>query len=975
MREGWSRIEAEAKGAFVGKGKLPLPAYSEFMPPPYVGIKPYDPTRAGQSATFGASDETSLDVSEYEMAHEIRPGLASVAEHIAFELAKLQRGEAHALSRTLLEDNPAWPAQLADAAAAGKLAAQPLLLAMPLALSRTQDDKGNDRWTLFGASHDGPSAAFWRSFEGEGGAERFAQLVGWATGEHALDRVRIVAEAHEVPPALRSLVGDHHGARVLVTFRPFASLSNESQQAYLGGRLTLFPSPASLVFFEHPKYKKLAKELPHATQISLLHLFPRCEAAYTLRIPQSGWLDEHDPSQDDGTSATRRGQHQEREHGHRVVSHVVRTHRWQRVHRDDAPLEGDGAFTDEVTVALFSSDPDDLGLYGKPMARNAQIWTKDYELLLDGPRADKKALEHAARVTDAGGRFGYRFLFPAMRAGVRELFWHLPLVAKCGAVEHAPGGRTDANGARTEVWGGRAPLGYVSADAVGASAPRIVLAPRVLARDGHVEAATLFPHDPGRRRLTTCHNARKVLEMRELLGAPLAPSYARALLRVAKDATWGGWLDELPTHATDRAGGERLSDALRACVGAPGDLGTARTFERTATRAFEEEVWSSIASLAEGEFRQKENADAITVNDGKHGGPAAKAAHLHVAKRRDLESLGDHLHARYRALAKKHGMEGRAEAVDHVFKWDTDFEYAWMQGWAKNQTGEALERNVVFVIPGENRHEAVIMGDHYDTAYMEDVYEAEQGGDGLRAPACGADDNHSATTALLLAADVLLPLAKAGKLERDVWLVHLTGEEFPGDSLGARALAQEIVEERLVFTAEDGKKRDTSRVRIAGAYVLDMIGHNTEKDRDVFQIAPGEGAASARLARIAHVANERWNRSVEAWNRAPDREGRERARRMPDGSRPPPPFAHLPLDGEVRVEWEPRSALYNTDGQCFSDVGIPVVLFMENYDISRKGYHDTHDTMANIDLDYCAALTAIAIETVAEAACAPKLVS
>ena len=87
---------------------------------------------------------------------------------------------------------------------------------------------------------------------------------------------------------------------------------------------------------------------------------------------------------------------------------------------------------------------------------------------------------------------------------------------------------------------------------------------------------------------------------------------------------------------------------------------------------------------------------------------------------------------------------------------------------------------------------------------------------------------------------------------------------------------------------------------------------------------------------------------------------------------PPPVFAHLPLHGEVRVEWEPRSALYNTDGQIFSDLGIPVVLFMENYDISRKGYHDTHDTMANIDLDYCAALTAIAIETVADTACAAE---
>ena len=45
------------------------------------------------------------------------------------------------------------------------------------------------------------------------------------------------------------------------------------------------------------------------------------------------------------------------------------------------------------------------------------------------------------------------------------------------------------------------------------------------------------------------------------------------------------------------------------------------------------------------------------------------------------------------------------------------------------------------------------------------------------------------------------------------------------------------------------------------------------------------------------------------------------------------------------------------------------MLFMENYDISRTGYHDTHDTMESIDLDHCAALTAIAIETVVDTAC------
>ncbi len=36
--------------------------------------------------------------------------------------------------------------------------------------------------------------------------------------------------------------------------------------------------------------------------------------------------------------------------------------------------------------------------------------------------------------------------------------------------------------------------------------------------------------------------------------------------------------------------------------------------------------------------------------------------------------------------------------------------------------------------------------------------------------------------------------------------------------------------------------------------------------------------------------------------------------------------------------------------------------------VRATAYHDTHDTMANIDLDYGAVVTAIAIESVARAA-------
>ena len=89
-----------------------------------------------------------------------------------------------------------------------------------------------------------------------------------------------------------------------------------------------------------------------------------------------------------------------------------------------------------------------------------------------------------------------------------------------------------------------------------------------------------------------------------------------------------------------------------------------------------------------------------------------------------------------------------------------------------------------------------------------------------------------------------------------------------------------------------------------------------------------------------------------------------RGRRSPHGAAIPETAPFLPLSGHVRVPSDPRSTLYNTDGQIFSDVGVPCVLFMENYDINRTGYHDTHDTMENIDLDYGAAVCAITIEAV-----------
>jgi hypothetical protein len=223
----------------------------------------------------------------------------------------------------------------------------------------------------------------------------------------------------------------------------------------------------------------------------------------------------------------------------------------------------------------------------------------------------------------------------------------------------------------------------------------------------------------------------------------------------------------------------------------------------------------------------------------------------------------------------------------------------------------------------------------------------------------------------MLAAPILLKLSREGRLARDVWLIHLTGEEFPADCLGARHLCERLVEGNFGIRMADGKSADLSNTRVCGVYVLDMIAHNNERERDVFQMAPGSGPEALWLAYQAHLATELWNAGTVAWNRRPMRRGLGRGQRSAHGSKVPEIAQHVKLRGEVRPHYGPRSTLFNTDGQIFSDAGVPVVLFMENYDINRKGYHDTHDTMENIDLDYGAAVAAVAIEAVVRAATEP----
>ncbi len=205
-------------------------------------------------------------------------------------------------------------------------------------------------------------------------------------------------------------------------------------------------------------------------------------------------------------------------------------------------------------------------------------------------------------------------------------------------------------------------------------------------------------------------------------------------------------------------------------------------------------------------------------------------------------------------------------------------------------------------------------------------------------------------------------------MERDVWLIHLTGEEFPADCMGARKFCQQLVEKTLKLHIGGDRWIDLSQTKVVGVLVMDMIGHNRDNARNIFQISPGRSDTSLRLAYEAHLANELWNAKTTEWNSQAERKGLSHSLRTANPDKVPAVARHPQLDGEVRTFDNPQSSIFNTDVQIFSDIGAPCILMMEDYDISRTGYHDLHDTVENIDLDYASALSAICIETIARAA-------
>jgi hypothetical protein len=961
-RTGWKGL-FEGR-SFRGQGRYPIRAYSEFMPSVRLGRRAY---MEKMDDFFSDDEPMEFPISEFEEVYELRPGLENIAHQVLDIMARLLRGEpTERLARNKLVNNPYWPPELAQRT--GKLGHERCVIILPLALSLTQDDKGRKRWTFFGSSEQGPSRPFWKCFFTSRGREipperaivSLSTLVSAAYGE-ALEKpadlynvgFRIFAKDGDPDKTLRpSWTGlfiwtsgmSLHRVKYLLSFEPFGNLPETVRQSYFRGEIHLLPFPGSLLFWGVPGYLRMQRELHFANQIPLLHLVERHEGPQGLRVPQSGWM--HIPRAKQPLPSDDLGP---------IRNSFQRTHRWARIHRYEDELGIPGR-QDHIAHVLFSTAPDDLDLYGKPMALNSQVWTRDFHLLLDGPEAGQKEIHAAIEAIRQGGSFGYRFQYPPMSVGSHQLYWHRPLVGYLSRDIGKPA-------VLPETF-----LGYITAyDAVSPNLDcPLELWPHLCERKAHMAVIELFKDREYEQKTVT--RALNLLRAQELLGKSRIPySFARQILMLPEEKTLDSWLESLPGTAGDREQGRWLAGQLKDLIDERKIASlpvkkkkppTPLTFGYTARRSFELRYWNHIAEISAGKYRTTDNADCIL---------DAVTQRLLRHHHRDLEALGDYLLSYYEKVIVAYGMQGKALVGDIPFRWQTDFEFDWWVGWLKNRE-QANERNLMVVIPGRDRGRAVIMADHYDTAYMEDVYYKDRGGSGARLASFGADDNHSATAALMCAAPVFCELSQQGKLGCDIWLVHLTGEEFPSDCLGARHLSQQLIEGTLKLRLPQSEECDLSYAEVQGVYVLDMIGHNSDHDPYKFQISPGTGSEATGLAYQAHIANELWNASTSVWNQRSSRRGRSHGERSLDLNVIPGIALHPKLDGEIRLPRDPKSTLYNTDAQIFSDVGIPVVLFMENYDISRKGYHDSHDTMANIDLDYGSGLAAIAIESVARAA-------
>jgi hypothetical protein len=80
-RSGWKQLLKD-NPSFAGDNRYPIPAYSEFMPPPRIGVSPY---REFEGSFFSEDDPFGWPVSEMEEEYELKPGFENEAQMLDHE--------------------------------------------------------------------------------------------------------------------------------------------------------------------------------------------------------------------------------------------------------------------------------------------------------------------------------------------------------------------------------------------------------------------------------------------------------------------------------------------------------------------------------------------------------------------------------------------------------------------------------------------------------------------------------------------------------------------------------------------------------------------------------------------------------------------------------------------------------------------------------------------------------------------------
>ena len=280
--QGWQKLLAGYPW-FEGEGNYPIAAYSEFMPPPRVGRKPYGSI---DHCLYREDDPFGWHVTEYEEALELQPGLEMIAKelmHVVQHLGHWRSGPRHRpqearrqslLARRFGDFRSAAARTLRAAASPGALQDPGRQRPRPLDLvrrQRTGPGQGLLEEFLYaprggkcrGSGPKDSSAACWPRPTTRK-PEALADLRKAGFRVYTNPAAALLPSWKEEPlpkwtEPYRWEKGSLRGVRYLLTFCPWKFLPAAVRKAYLAGELHLLPFPGSLVFFGAPPYLELQR--------------------------------------------------------------------------------------------------------------------------------------------------------------------------------------------------------------------------------------------------------------------------------------------------------------------------------------------------------------------------------------------------------------------------------------------------------------------------------------------------------------------------------------------------------------------------------------------------------------------------------------------------------------------------------------------------------------------------------------------